>query len=41
MGIKVNLKNVRVGYLNAFEKSKDSTDKDGKLVKGKYKGTSI
>ena len=39
MGIKVNLKNVRVGYLNAFEKSKDSTDKDGKLVKGKYQGT--
>lgn len=39
MGIKVNLKNVRVGYLNAFEKSKDSTNAEGKLVKGKRQVT--
>lgn len=39
MGIKVNLKNVRVGWVNVYEKAKDSTDKDGKLVKGKYQFT--
>lgn len=39
MGIKVNLKNVRVGWLNVFEKAKDSTDKNGNLVKGKYQFT--
>lgn len=36
MGIKVNLKNVRIGWVNVFEKAKDSVDKNGNPVKGKY-----
>lgn len=39
MGIKVNLKNVRVGWLNAFEKAQDSVAPDGKIIKGKYQVT--
>lgn len=39
MGIKVNFKNVRIGWVNAFEKAADSVDKDGKLIKGKYQLT--
>lgn len=40
MGIKLNLKNVRVGYVNVFEKGKDRTDKKtGKLIPGKYGAT--
>lgn len=39
MGIKINLKNVRVGWVNVFEKSKDATDQSGNLVKGKYQFT--
>lgn len=39
MGIKVNLKNVRVGWLNVFEKAQDRTNDEGKLVKGKYQAT--
>lgn len=41
MGIKVNLKNVPVIFLNVFEKAKDSVDKDGKPIKGKYQFTPI
>ena len=36
MGIKLNLKNVRIGWVNVFEKAPDSVDKQGKPVKGKY-----
>jgi len=39
MGTKVNLKNVRVGWVNVFEKAKDSVDKNGKPIKGKYQFT--
>lgn len=39
MGIKLNLKNVRVGWLNAFEKAPDSVAPDGKIIKGKYQFT--
>lgn len=39
MGIKLNLKNVRVGWLNVFEKAQDRTNQEGKLVKGKYQLT--
>lgn len=39
MGIKLNLKNVRVGYVNVFEKGKDRTAKDGNPIKGKYGAT--
>ncbi|QHJ79728.1 MAG: hypothetical protein [Caudoviricetes sp.] len=39
MGIKVNLKNVRVGWVNVFEKAKDSVDKNGKPIKGKFQFT--
>ena len=39
MGIKLNLKNVRIGWVNVFEKAPDSTAPDGKLVKGKYQLT--
>lgn len=39
MGIKLNLKNVRVGWLNAFEKAQDSVAPDGKIIKGKYQVT--
>ena len=39
MGIKVNLKNVRIGWVNVFEKAKDSTNDAGDTVKGKYQLT--
>lgn len=39
MGIKVNLKNVRVGWLNVFEKAPDRTNEEGQLVKGKFQAT--
>lgn len=39
MGIKLNLKNVRIGYVNVFEKGKDRVAKDGKPIKGKYGAT--
>lgn len=38
MGIKVNLKNVRIGWVNVFEKAPDQTI-DGQLKKGKYQLT--
>ena len=41
MGIKVNLKNVPVIFLNVFEKAKDTTSQDGKLIKGRYQYTPI
>lgn len=39
MGIKLNLKNVRVGWLNVFEKAADSVGDDGKPIKGKFQAT--
>lgn len=39
MGIKVNLKNVRIGWVNVFEKTKDDKNKDGEVIKGKYQVT--
>ena len=39
MGTKLNLKNIRVGWLNAFEKAPDSVAPDGKIIKGKYQFT--
>ena len=39
MGIKLNLKNVRVGYVNVFEKGKDRTAKNGDKIKGKFGAT--
>jgi len=39
MGIKLNLKNVRIGWVNVFEKAKDSVDDKGNPVKGKYQAT--
>lgn len=41
MGIKINFKGVPVIFLNAFEKAKDSTDKEGKIIKGRYQFTPI
>lgn len=38
MGIKLNLKNVRIGWVNVFEKAPDQTI-DGQLKKGKYQLT--
>ncbi len=38
MGIKLNLKNVRIGWVNVFEKAPDQTV-DGQLKKGKYQLT--
>lgn len=38
MGTKLNLKNVRVGWLNVFEKAPDQTI-DGQLKKGKFQLT--
>lgn len=38
MGIKLNLKNVRIGWVNVFEKAQDQTV-DGQLKKGKYQLT--
>lgn len=39
MGIKVNLKNVRIGWVNVFERAPDSVSQDGKPVKGKFQLT--
>lgn len=39
MGIKKNIKNVRIGWVNVFEKAQDTTAPDGKLIKGKYQLT--
>lgn len=39
MGIKHNLKNVRIGWVNVFEKAPDRTTKDGKLKKGTFQLT--
>lgn len=39
MGIKLNLKNVRIGWVNVFEKAADSVDQAGQPVKGKYQLT--
>lgn len=39
MGQKLNLKGVRVGWLNAFEKAQDSVAPDGKIIKGKHQVT--
>lgn len=39
MGIKLNLKNVRIGWVNVFEKAADSVGDDGKIIKGKYQAT--
>lgn len=38
MGIKLNLKNIRIGWVNVFEKAPDQTV-DGQLKKGKYQLT--
>lgn len=37
--MKLNLTNVRVGWLNVFEKAQDRTNDEGKLAKGKYQLT--
>lgn len=37
--MKVNLKNVRVIWVNAFEKAKDTVDSNGVPIKGKYQAT--
>lgn len=37
--MKVNLKNVRVIWVHAFEKAKDSVDANGVPIKGKYQAT--
>lgn len=39
MGIKVNLKNVRIGWVNVFEKAKDTVNDAGQTVKGKFQLT--
>lgn len=39
MGIKLNLKNVRIGWVNVFEKAADSVGDDGKPIKGKFQAT--
>lgn len=39
MGIKVNLKNVRIGWVNVFEKAKDTVNEAGQTVKGKFQLT--
>lgn len=39
MGIKLNLKNVRIGWVNVFEKAPDSVNQQGQPVKGKYQLT--
>ena len=39
MGIKVNLKNVRIGWVNVFEKAADSVNQQGRPVKGKFQLT--
>ena len=39
MGLKLNLKNVRIGWVNVFEKAQDTTAPDGKPIKGKFQLT--
>ena len=39
MGLKLNLKNVRIGWVNVFEKAQDTTAPDGKHIKGKFQLT--
>uniref|UniRef100_A0AAU7E322 DUF2815 family protein n=1 Tax=Salmonella phage pJS4 TaxID=3141578 RepID=A0AAU7E322_9VIRU len=39
MGIKLNLKNVRIGWVNVFEKAADSVNANGQPVKGKFQLT--
>lgn len=39
MGIKLNLKNIRIGWVNVFEKAADSVNANGQPVKGKYQLT--
>lgn len=39
MGIKVNLKNVRIGWVNVFEKAADSVNQQSQPVKGKFQLT--
>ena len=39
MGIKLNLKNVRIGWVNVFEKAQDTTAPDGRPIKGKFQLT--
>ena len=39
MGIKLNLKRVRIGWVNVFEKAQDTTAPDGKQIKGKFQLT--
>lgn len=39
MGQKINLKNVRIGWVNVFDKAPDQTNTKGDLVKGKFQVT--
>ena len=39
MGIKLNLKRVRIGWVNVFEKAQDTTAPDGRPIKGKFQLT--
>lgn len=39
MGIKLNLKRVRIGWVNVFEKAADSVNANGQQVKGKFQLT--
>lgn len=39
MGIKLNLKNVRIGWVNVFEKAADGVNDDGSVKKGQYQLT--
>lgn len=39
MGIKLNLKKVRIGWVNVFEKAADSVNQQGQPVKGKFQLT--
>lgn len=41
MGIKVNLKNVRIFYVSVYQKAADRTNPAGELVKGKYEITAV
>ena len=39
MGVKVNLKSVRVGWLQVFERAADDKNEDGSIKKGKFQLT--
>lgn len=39
MGIKVNLKKTRIGWVNVFDRAPDTVAPDGKTIKGKYQLT--